>query len=159
MTAEAPPRRKRTALEVARQLRRPKVGVMLTLGFSSGLPFLLTGNTFGYWLRDEGTSLKAIGFLSWVGLAYTFKVLWAPVVDRVDVPLLGRLGRRRGWMLLSQIVIALGLAGMALVGPSGGLTAAAVLALVTAFASATQDIVIDAWRIEAATDGDELGLQ
>src|SRR5690348_14877404 len=124
---------------------RPRVLVMLALGFSSGLPFLLTGNTFGYWLRDEGTSLKAIGFLSWVGLAYTFKVFWAPIVDRTDVPLLGRLGRRRGWMLLSQALVAFGLFGMAGFGPSRGLTTAAVLALVTAFASATQDIVIDAW--------------
>jgi PAT family beta-lactamase induction signal transducer AmpG len=161
MTADAKnsaPRKKRTALEVLGQVRQPKVAVMLALGFSSGLPFLLTGNTFGYWLRDEGTGLKAIGFLSWVGLAYTFKVLWAPIVDRVDVPFLGRLGRRRGWMALSQVFVAAGLIGMALVGPSGGLTAAAVLALVTAFASATQDIVIDAWRIEAAEDSDEMGL-
>ena len=156
--AAEPPRRKRSAMEVLRSLRQPKVAVTLALGFSSGLPFLLTGNTFGYWLRDEGTSLKAIGFLSWVGLAYTFKVFWAPIVDRVDVPFLGRLGRRRGWMALSQIVVALGLIGMAIVGPSGGLTAAAALALVTAFASATQDIVIDAWRIEAANGSEEMGL-
>jgi PAT family beta-lactamase induction signal transducer AmpG len=145
-------------MEVLGQVRQPKVAAMLALGFSSGLPFLLTGNTFGYWLRDEGTGLKAIGFLSWVGLAYTFKVLWAPVVDRVDLPLLGRLGRRRGWMALSQIVIAAGLIGMALVGPGGGLTAAAALALVTAFASATQDIAVDAWRIEVSDDSDEMGL-
>ena len=156
--AEAAPRPRRTAMQVLKSLRQPKVAVMLALGFSSGLPFLLTGNTFGYWLRDEGASLKAIGFLSWVGLAYTFKVLWAPVVDRVDAPLLGRLGRRRSWMVLSQIVVAIGLAGMAAVGPAGGLTAAAAIALVTAFASATQDIVIDAWRIEAAEGGEELGL-
>jgi PAT family beta-lactamase induction signal transducer AmpG len=163
MTADAKttgpaPHPKRSALEVLASLRQRKVAVMLVLGFSSGLPFLLTGNTFGYWLRDGGTSLKAIGFMSWVGLAYTFKVLWAPIVDRVDVPLLGRLGRRRGWMALSQIVVAAGLVGMAVVGPGGGLTAVGVLALVTAFASATQDIVIDAWRIEASKGGEELGL-
>ena len=100
--ASAPVRRKRTAMEVLRSVGQPKVGVMLALGFSSGLPFLLTGNTLGYWLRDEGTSLKAIGFLSWVGLAYSIKYLWAPLVDRLDVPILGRwLGRRRGWMALS----------------------------------------------------------
>ena len=139
-------------------LRRPKVAAMLALGFSSGLPFLLTGNTFGYWLRDEGTGLTAIGFLSWVGLAYTLKVIWAPIVDRTDVPLLGRLGRRRGWLLLSQLLVAVGLLGMAAIGPAGGLTGAAVMALVTAFASATQDIVIDAWRIEIASNGEELGL-
>src|SRR5207237_9714346 len=107
------PTRKGSAMEVLRALRRPKVAVMLALGFSSGLPFLLTANTFGYWLRDEGTSLKAIGFISWVGFAYAFKVYWSPLVDRVDVPLLGRLGRRRGWMLLCQLLVAVGLVGMA----------------------------------------------
>ncbi|MFI4964765.1 MAG: AmpG family muropeptide MFS transporter [Caulobacterales bacterium] len=156
-TAPAPPK-KRSALEVLAALRQRKVAVMFALGFSSGLPFLLSGNTFGYWLRDGGTSLKAIGFLSWVGLAYTFKVLWAPIVDRVDVPLLGRLGRRRGWMALSQILVAAGLAGMAIVGTAGGLTAVAAFALVTAFASATQDIVIDAWRIEVSDGAEEMGL-
>ena len=158
MTDRSSAGRRPRALGVLRELRRPKVTVMLALGFSSGLPFLLTGNTFGYWLRDEGVGLKAIGFLSWVGLAYTFKFLWSPVVDRVDLPLLGRLGRRRGWMALSQLIVAFGLLGMAITGPSGGLTGAAVMALVTAFASATQDIVIDAWRIEAAESGEELGL-
>ena len=157
-TGVATPRRKRTALEVLGELRQPKVAVMLALGFSSGLPFLLTGNTFGYWLRDEGTSLKAIGFISWVGLAYTFKVLWAPLVDRLDVPLLGRLGRRRGWMLLCQLLVAAGLVGMAASGPKAGLALVGAFALVTAFASATQDTVIDAWRIEAASDADEVGL-
>jgi PAT family beta-lactamase induction signal transducer AmpG len=160
MTANAnsAPRRKRTALQVLGELRQPKVAVMLALGFSSGLPFLLTANTFGYWLRDAGTSLKAIGFISWVGLAYSLKVFWSPVVDRVDVPLLGRLGRRRGWMLATQLLVAAGLTGMAVVGTGSGLVAIGAFALVTAFASATQDINIDAWRIEAASDSDELGL-
>lgn len=157
-TSTPAPRRKRTAMQVLASVRQPKVAVMLALGFSSGLPFLLTANTFGYWLRDEGTSLKAIGFISWVGLAYTMKVFWAPIVDRVDVPLLGRLGRRRGWMLLSQLAVILGLIGMAAVGTAGGLTTIGAFALLTAFASATQDITIDAWRIEAADNSDELGL-
>jgi PAT family beta-lactamase induction signal transducer AmpG len=156
--ANAAPRRKRTALEVLRELRQPKVAVMLALGFSSGLPFLLTANTFGYWLRDADTSLKAIGFISWVGLAYSIKVFWSLMVDRVNVPLLGRLGRRRGWMLLAQILVAIGLVGMAMVGTAGGLTAIGAFALLVAFASATQDIAIDAWRIEAASDRDEVGL-
>jgi PAT family beta-lactamase induction signal transducer AmpG len=166
MTADAKPmdrpapRRKRTAMEVLRSLRQPKVSVMLALGFSSGLPFLLVGNTFGYWLRDEGTSLKAIGFLSWVGLAYSLKLFWAPLVDRLDVPLFGRLGRRRGWMAFAQLLVGVGLIGMAVVGPDGpnGLTAIGAFAVLTAFASATQDIVVDAWRIEAAENGEELGL-
>src|SRR3954462_6170227 len=113
----APPRRRRSALQVLRELRQPKVGVMLALGFSSGLPFLLTANTFGYWLRDAGTSLIAIGFISWVGFAYAFKVYWSPLVDRVDVPLLGRLGRRRGWMLLCQFLV---IAGLPWRGPAAG---------------------------------------
>ena len=98
---------------------QPRVRVMLALGFSSGLPFLLTGATLGYWLRDEGTSLTLIGFVSWVGLTYSLKVLWAPLVDRVDAPLLGRLGRRRSWIVLAQIVVALALIAMAATGPAG----------------------------------------
>ncbi|HEY8024861.1 MAG TPA: MFS transporter [Burkholderiaceae bacterium] len=150
-------RRKRSALQVLQELRQPKVAMMLALGFSSGLPFLLTANTFGYWLRDAGTSLLAIGFISWVGFAYAFKVCWSPLVDRLDLPLFGRLGRRRGWMLLCQLLVAGGLVGMAMVG-TASLLAIGAFALLTAFASATQDIVIDAWRIEAASSPDEIGL-
>jgi PAT family beta-lactamase induction signal transducer AmpG len=154
-TASVRPATKRTVLA---SLGQPKVAVMLMLGFSSGLPFFLTGNTLGYWLRDQGTTLQAIGFLSWVGLAYSLKFLWAPVVDRLDAPIFGRLGRRRSWMLLMQALIAAGLLGMAATGTRHGLATIGVLALVVAFSSSTQDIVIDAWRIEAATDSDELGL-
>jgi PAT family beta-lactamase induction signal transducer AmpG len=151
--------KKRMLMDVIRALRRPKVAVMLGLGFSSGLPFLLSGNTFGYWLADAGTTRTTIGFMSWVGWAYAFKVLWAPFLDRLDAPILGRLlGRRRGWMLIAQALVAAALAGMAIVGASGGLLALAGFAVVVAFASATQDIVVDAWRIEAAEDSDELGL-
>jgi PAT family beta-lactamase induction signal transducer AmpG len=112
----------------------------------------------GYWLRDAGTTLTAIGFLSWVGLAYSLKFLWAPIVDRVDAPVFGRFGRRRSWMILSQIAVALALAGLATIGLSAGLATVGVLALAVAFSSSTQDIVVDAWRIEAASDSDELGL-
>jgi PAT family beta-lactamase induction signal transducer AmpG len=155
MSGGTPVRRKR---EVIASLRQPKVAVMLALGFSSGLPFFLSGNTLGYWLRDAGTSLAAIGFLSWVGLAYSLKFLWAPVVDRVDAPLFGRLGRRRGWMLVSQLLVGLALLGISAIGLTAGLVTLGVLALIVAFASSTQDIVVDAWRIEAAADSDELGL-
>ena len=144
--------------DVITSLGQPKVAVMLLLGFSSGLPFFLSGNTLGYWLRDAGTTLAAIGFLSWVGLAYSLKFLWAPVIDRVDAPVFGRLGRRRGWMIVSQICVALGLTALAVMGLSAGLAAVGVFALVVAFSSSTQDIVVDAWRIEAASDSDELGL-
>src|SRR5678816_1420086 len=138
-------RRKR---DVIASLGQPKVAVMLALGFSSGLPFLLTGNTLGYWLRDQGTTLKAIGFLSWVGLAYSLKFLWAPIVDRVDAPIFGRFGRRRGWMLLAQVLVAVGLIGLSIAGTQHGLTTVGALAVLVAFSSSTQDIVVDAWRIE-----------
>ncbi|HZR26349.1 MAG TPA: MFS transporter [Vicinamibacterales bacterium] len=143
---------------VIASLGQPKVAVMLLLGFSSGLPFFLSSNTLGYWLRDEGTTLAAIGFLSWVGLAYSLKFLWAPIIDRVDAPIAGRLGRRRGWLVVSQISVAIGLAGLAFVGLRGGLALVGLCALFVAFSSSTQDIVVDAWRIEAAADSDELGL-
>src|SRR5207253_3682236 len=95
-------------------------------------------------------TLKAIGFLSWVGLAYSFKYLWAPLVDRLDAPFVGRwLGRRRGWMLIAQVLVGAGLITVAIVGPKGGLGLLGAFALVVAFASATQDIVVDAWRIES----------
>jgi PAT family beta-lactamase induction signal transducer AmpG len=139
-------------------LRQPKVAVMLMLGFSSGLPFFLTGNTLGYWMRDEGTTLTAIGFLSWVGLAYSLKFLWAPFVDRLDAPVFGRLGRRRGWMVVTQLLVAIGLITIATTGLKAGLATLGILALIVAFSSSTQDIVVDAWRIEAAQDSDELGL-
>jgi len=137
---------------------RPKTLTMLLLGFSSGLPFYLVGNTFGYWLRDEHTSLTAIGFLSWVGIAYSLKFLWAPLIDRVDLPLFKRLGHRRGWMLFSQIVVGMALCAMGGAGTKMGLGRLGALALVVAFASSTQDIVVDAWRIESAEDGEEQGL-
>ena len=139
-------------------LGQPKVAAMLMLGFSSGLPFFLTGNTLGYWMRDEGTALTTIGFLSWVGLAYSIKFLWAPIIDRTDAPVFGRLGRRRGWMVLTQLLVGLGLAAIAVLGRSAGLGALGLLALAVAFSSSTQDIVVDAWRIEASADDHELGL-
>jgi PAT family beta-lactamase induction signal transducer AmpG len=144
--------------DVLRALRQPRVLIMLLLGFSSGLPFMLVGNTLGGWLRQGGLSLAAISAMSWVGLAYSLKFLWAPVVDRVDLPLLGRLGRRRGWILAAQIGIGFGLVAMGLTGPQGGLGPLTLLAIVVAFSSATQDIVVDAWRIEAAETAEELGL-
>lgn len=141
-----------------RSYLEPRVLVMLALGFSSGLPFLLTGNTLGYWLRDLGTSLAAITFISWVGLAYSLKFLWAPIVDRTSPPLLGWLGRRRAWMLLSQAILALGILLMAFETGADNLILVGALALVVAFASATQDTVIDAWRIEIAAGDEELKL-
>ncbi len=128
-----------------------RIALMLPLGFSSGLPFLLVFSTLSAWLREAGVSRTEIGMLSWVALAYSFKFLWAPIIDRYDVPGLARLlGRRRGWMALSQIVTAAGLVGIAMSDPAANLSLAVASALIVAFASATQDVVIDGWRIDAA---------
>jgi PAT family beta-lactamase induction signal transducer AmpG len=135
-----------------------RVLTMLALGLSSGLPFNLVGNTLGYWLRDEHTTLKAIGFISWVGIAYSLKFLWAPFLDRIRVPVLGALGRRRGWILLTQLLVGSGLIAMAMLGTGHGLSVLGAAALVVAFSASTQDIAIDAWRIESAKDRDDLGL-
>ena len=123
---------------------------MMFLGFSAGLPFLLVFSTLSAWLRAEEVSRAAIGFFSWVGITYSVKVFWAPIVDRVPLPIITRvLGRRRSWMLLAMVGIAVGLLGMAGVDPAEDLRLLALLALLVAFSSATQDIAIDAYRIEA----------
>ncbi len=130
---------------------RPVVLRMVFLGFSAGLPFLLVFSTLSAWLRDEGVSLAVIGYFSWVGVTYSIKVFWAPVVDRLPLPFLTRwMGKRRSWMLLAQIGIALGLLGMGSADPHQQLQQIALLAVLVAFCSATQDIVVDAYRIEAA---------
>jgi PAT family beta-lactamase induction signal transducer AmpG len=124
---------------------------MLALGFSAGLPLLLVFGTLSFWLREAGIDRSTIGYLSWVGLAYGFKWAWAPLVDRLPIPLLTHaLGRRRSWLLLAQATIVLSLCGMAFTDPKAALTPIVWLALATAFASATQDIALDAYRIESA---------
>ena len=124
---------------------------MLALGFSAGLPLLLVLGTLSFRLREAGIDRSTIGYLSWVGLAYGFKWAWAPLVDRVPLPGLTRLlGRRRSWLLLAQLGVAAGLVGMALADPRVSLTAVVWCALAVAFASATQDIALDAYRIESA---------
>jgi MFS transporter, PAT family, beta-lactamase induction signal transducer AmpG len=131
--------------------RHPRVAAMLFLGFSAGLPFMLVFSTLSAWLREVGIERATIGMLSWVGIIYSIKFFWAPVVDRLPLPVLHRwLGRRRSWMLLAQAGIAIGLFQMAHLNPVGHLGTMALLALLVAFSSATQDIAIDAWRIEAA---------
>jgi len=132
---------------------RPTVLRMLLLGFSAGLPFMLVFSTLTAWLRDEGVSRTAIGFFAWIGITYSVKVFWSPVVDRIRLPLLTRVfGQRRGWMLLAQFGIMAGLAGMALTDPVTELVQVAGLALLVAFSAATQDITIDAFRIESDED-------
>jgi len=137
-------------LEALAAYRHPRVLAMLFLGFSAGLPFMLVFSTLSAWLREVGIERATIGMLSWVGIIYSIKFFWAPVVDRLQLPLLHRLfGRRRSWMLLAQAGIAVGLVNMAHLNPVGHLGAMAALALLVAFSSATQDVAIDAWRIEA----------
>ena len=144
---QEPKRSWREALLVYRQ---PRVLGMILLGFSAGLPFLLVFSTLSAWLTDAGFSRTLIGYFSWVGITYSVKVFWAPVIDRLPLPLLTRLlGKRRGWMLLAQIGIGLGLAGMAVSNIQTDATQLAFFALFVAFASATQDITVDAYRIEA----------
>lgn len=135
--------------EVLSIYAKPRVIAMVFLGFSGGLPFLLVFSTLTAWLRDEGVSRSAIGFFAWVGITYSVKVIWAPVVDRISIPFVTRrLGQRRSWILIGQTGIAAGLFGMAMVGHTE-LYLLSLFALLVAFSSATQDIAIDAYRIEA----------
>jgi len=124
---------------------------MLSLGFSAGLPLLLVFGTLSFWLREAGIDRTTIGFLSWVGLAYGFKWVWSPLVDRMPIPWLTRtLGRRRSWLLASQAVIMLALVSMAMTDPQQSLAPVVWCAIAVAFGSATQDIALDAFRIESA---------
>ena len=124
---------------------------LFALGFAAGLPLLLVLGTLSFRLREAGLDRATIGYLSWVGLAYGFKWCWAPLVDRLPLPGLSRwLGQRRAWLLLSQCGVMAGLAGMALTDPRADLQAMVGWALLVAFASATQDIALDAFRIESA---------
>lgn len=141
---------KRSWHEALLVYRQPRVLGMIFLGFAAGLPFLLVFSTLSAWLTDAGLSRTLIGYFSWVGITYSIKVFWAPVIDRLPVPGLTRLmGRRRSWMLLAQLGIVLGLLGMALSDPNGQLEQIAFFSLVVAFSSATQDVTVDAYRIEA----------
>ena len=144
--------------DVLRALSRPKIAIMLVLGFSSGLPFMLIGNTLGFWLAEDGIKLAVIGFASWIGLTYTVKFLWGAIVDRLRPPLLGKLGRRRGWIMATQLGVGVGLIGMSFVDPRAHIGSLIAFGLFTGVCAAAQDTVIDAWRIESAADPDELGL-
>jgi PAT family beta-lactamase induction signal transducer AmpG len=132
---------------------------MLALGFSAGLPLLLVLGTLSFWLREAGIDRTTIGYLSWVGLAYAFKWAWAPLVDRLPIPLLTRrLGRRRSWLLCSQLAIMAGLVAMSFNDPQVALQPVVWGALAVAFGSATQDIALDAYRIESADSDRQAAL-
>ena len=146
--AQAP---RATWLDSLLAYRQPRVIAMIFLGFSSGLPFYLAFQTLSAWLRQEGIERSTIGMLSWVGLAYSFKFIWSPIVDRMPLPFLTRFfGKRRSWMLLAQAGIAVCIFNMSLSEPSHGVLSIAVWALLLAFCAATQDIAMDAWRVESA---------
>ena len=132
---------------------------MLFLGFAAGLPLLLVLGTLSFRLREAGIDRSTIGYLSWVGLAYGFKWVWAPLVDRLPIPYLThRLGRRRSWLLLAQVTIIIGLVGMAVSDPRQTLGPVVWCALMVAFGSATQDIALDAFRIESAEPTQQAAL-
>lgn len=130
--------------------RQPAAVRMLLLGFSSGLPLLLVFGTLSFWMREAGVDLKTIGFMSWAGLCWAFKWVWAPLVDTVPIPVLtARLGRRRAWLIVAQISVMLALSAMAVTDPTQHLSQMALLAVATAFFGATQDVALDAYRIES----------
>ena len=130
----------------------PAALTLLLLGFAAGLPAVLVFSTLSVWLREAGVSRETIGYASWISLAYAFKWVWSPMLDQWRLPWIGHLGRRRSWLILSQILIGSGLVGMALCSPQQHLGLLIAFAVVVAFASATQDIAIDAYRLEIAED-------
>ena len=155
----APPADKPTWIATLKVYLEPASLRMLSLGFSAGLPLLLVFGTLSFWLREAGIDRTTIGFLSWVGLAYGFKWVWSPLVDRMPIPVLTRLlGRRRSWLLLSQTVIMAALVFMSLNDPKLALAPIVWGALAVAFGSATQDIALDAFRIESASNERQAAL-
>jgi PAT family beta-lactamase induction signal transducer AmpG len=135
---------------------KPRVLIVLFLGFSAGLPLALSGSTLLFWAAEVGVNLKTIGLFALVGTPYTIKFLWAPIVDALDVPVLARLlGRRRGWLLLTQIVLMAAILFLGINDPASAPAIVALGALIVAAASATQDIVIDAFRIESLNENEQ----
>jgi MFS transporter, PAT family, beta-lactamase induction signal transducer AmpG len=132
--------------------RSRKTAVMLFFGFSAGLPYTLLLGTLNAWLGEAKVSLATIGILSWIGLAYAFKFLWSPLVDRIYPPVLSRLGRRRSWLMLCQVVLAITFVVLSRIDPVLSIGTFAIIAVIAAFFSATQDVVIDAWRIDVADE-------
>jgi len=137
---------------------RPAALALLLLGFAAGLPYMLVFSTLSVWLREAGVTRDTIGYASLIGLSYAFKWTWAPILDQWRLPLLGKLGRRRSWLFLSQLLTVIGLTGMALCNPQQHLAALIALAVLVAFASATQDIAVDAYRLEIAEGSQQAAL-
>ena len=133
-------------------LRNRKTAIMLVFGFAAGLPVSLLIGTLNAWLAEAQVNLATIGIISWIGLAYAFKFLWSPLIDRTRLPLLGRLGRRRGWLIVCQVLLAATFLTLSFTDPALAIGTFALVAVVGAFASATQDVAIDAWRIDVADE-------
>lgn len=150
--ADEKPARPKGLRLLALALQRRKSASMLGFGFSSGLPYALLIGTLNAWLGEVGVNLATIGVLSWIGLSYSFKFLWSPLVDRLPLPLLERIGRRKSWIALCQIAMVLGFGGLAVTNPATAIGTFAVFAFASALASATQDVAVDAWRIEVADE-------
>lgn len=142
---------KRSWQDVLRSYMQPKMLGMMSLGFASGLPYMLIYSELAYWMKAEGVDLGVIGFFAWIGLAYTAKVLWAPLVDNLQIPLLTRaMGHRRSWMLAAIFGTIFGMLVIASSDPGTSVRLLALGAVILATSGATLDISIDAWRIEAA---------
>src|ERR1700730_11271365 len=147
MTA-APDGTQSTWAETLSVYLRPRVLIVMFLGFSSGLPLALSGSTLQVWATEGGVNLRTIGLCAIIGTPYTIKFLWAPLVDALDLPVLSRLlGRRRGWLAFSQLLLMLAIVTPAVGDPKSGPALAITAAILVATASATQDIVIDAFRV------------
>lgn len=149
--ADKPQRPKGLKL-LAVALQNRKSATMLAFGFASGLPFALLVGTLNAWLGEVGIKLATIGVLSWIGLSYSFKFLWSPIVDRVPLPVLERLGRRKSWIFLCQLIVTVVFGLLAVISPAEAIGTFALIAFVGAIASATQDIAIDGWRIDQADE-------
>jgi len=136
-------------------LRDRRFLVLLALGFSAGLPLPLTAFTLRQWFSESGVSLTAIGLTALIGLAYAFKFLWSPVIDHAPPPLFRRLGRRRGWLATIQPLLALAILALGFTDPAGAAQVTVAVAVLVAFLSASQDIVIDAYRIETLAEPEQ----
>ncbi|MGB0908257.1 MAG: AmpG family muropeptide MFS transporter [Maricaulaceae bacterium] len=150
---------KRSWAATARAYMHPKMLAMASLGFASGLPYMLIYSELAFWMKQEGVDLSVIGFFSWIGLAYTAKVFWSPLVDRLNLPVLTRvMGQRRSWMLFAIAGTILGMLTIASANPATSVMQLAFGALILAFSGATLDISIDAWRIEAAPTDEQANM-
>lgn len=151
--------KKRGLSEILYTYLRPRMLGMLSLGFASGLPYMLIYSELAYWMKKEGVDLSVIGFFAWIGMAYTLKVFWAPVVDRLEIPwLTARMGHRRSWMLVAIIGTVIGMLTIAFADPSVSVLQLAIGAVILATSGATLDISIDAWRIEAAPTDEQTNM-